>query len=181
MEETMGEVFAAPLSGDPLHHFVGVLGVICVAVLQARVGRSGAFWQIVWALPGTLLHELSHLVVAAVTGGRPVGFTILPRRAPEGGWILGSVSISRPWMFSALPSALAPLALNLFGYYLFVHWGKWFPPDLPHTLLRYLAVYVFAYGSIPSGRDLRVAISSPLGVVLYGGVAAVLWVALGAS
>jgi hypothetical protein len=159
-------------------HFCGLLLVILLAVLQGRVGRAGAFWQICWALPGTLLHELSHLIVAAVTGGRPVGFSIVPRR--EGGqrWRLGSVTISSPGPISALPSALAPLALNVVAYYLYLEWGSWFPGDLPHTLLMYLVIYLFCYSSIPSGQDLKVALSSPAGVLLYallGGGAWLVW------
>lgn len=161
------------------HHFAGVLLVIFLAVLQGRVGKVGPFWQICWALPGTLLHELSHLVVAAVTGGRPVGFSIVPRR--EGGhggverWLLGSVTISRPGPVSALPSALAPLMLNLVAYFLYLQWGKWFPADLPHTLFMYAGIYLFSYSSIPSGQDMKVAVSSPFGVLLYGTLGAAGW------
>ncbi|OGU12768.1 MAG: hypothetical protein A2075_05270 [Geobacteraceae bacterium GWC2_58_44] len=161
------------------HHFAGVLLVILLAVLQGRVGRIGTFWQICWALPGTLLHELSHLVVAAVTGGRPVGFSIIPRREASRGsgqrWQLGSVTISRPGPVSALPSALAPLALNVVAYYLYQGWGSWFPRDLAHTLLMYAAVYLFCYSSIPSGQDVRVALSSPFGLLLYAALGAGAW------
>jgi hypothetical protein len=165
---------ALTAEGAVWHHFAGVLMVILLAVLQGRVGRIGAFWQICWALPGTVLHELAHLIVAAVTGGRPVGFSIIPHR-DRGGWLLGSVTISRPGPISALPSALAPLALNAVGYYLYRGWGRWFPPDLPHTLLMYAAVYLFCYSSIPSGQDVKVALSSPLGLVLYAALGAGGW------
>lgn len=168
-----------PEGGEPWHHFAGLLLVILLAVLQGRVGRIGAFWQICWALPGTLLHELSHLVVAAVTGGRPVGFSIVPRREPGRGagerWLLGSVTISRPGPVSALPSGLAPLALNAVAYYLYRGWGGWFPADLQHTLLMYAAVYLFCYSSIPSGQDLKVALSSPVGLMLYAGLCGGAW------
>jgi len=123
-----GTTIYPPAAGyAPWHHFAGLLLVILLAVLQGRVGRIGTRWQICWALPGTLLHELSHLLVAAVTGGRPVGFSIVPRRQTEGAsrgvWVLGSVTISRPGPLSALPSALAPLALNAVAYYLYLGWG----------------------------------------------------------
>jgi hypothetical protein len=161
---------------EPWHHFAGLLLVISLAVLQGRVGRIGTFWQICWALPGTILHELSHLLVAAVTGGRPVGFSIIPRRDGSGGrWLLGSVTISRPGPISALPSALAPLALNAVAYYLYRGWGRWFPVDLPHTLLMYAAVYLFCYSSIPSGQDVKVALSSPFGLMLYTVLGAGVW------
>ncbi len=161
------------MAGDPVrwHHFAGVLLVIAMAVLQARVGRAGALWQICWALPGTLLHELSHLVVATVTGGRPVGFSLIPRREGEGRWVLGAVTISNAGAISALPSAFAPLLLNVVAYYLYLGWNTWFPADLLHTLLMYVAIYVFSYSSIPSGQDVRVALSNPAGVLLYGGAA----------
>ncbi|GAW68102.1 uncharacterized protein GPEL0_01f4279 [Geoanaerobacter pelophilus] len=149
------------------HHFAGVLLVIMLAVLQGRVGRAGAFWQICWALPGTFLHELSHLIVAAVSGGRPVGFSIFPRREGRERWVLGSVTISRPGPVSALPSALAPLLLNLVAYYLYQQWARWFPSDLAHTLLMYVVIYVFCYSSVPSGQDFKVAFSRPSGVALY--------------
>jgi len=153
--------------GEPWHHFAGVLLVILLAVLQARVGRAGAFWMICWALPGTVLHELAHLIVAVVTGGRPVGFSIVPHRESAGVWRLGSVTISRPGPISALPSALAPLALNLVAYYLFRNWSRWYPLDLPHTLMMYAAIYLFSYSSIPSGQDVKVALSSRTGMALY--------------
>jgi hypothetical protein len=164
---------------EPWYHFAGLLLVILLAVVQGRVGRIGTFWQICWALPGTILHELAHLIVAAVTGGRPVGFSIIPHRdGYRGGWVLGSVTISRPGPVSALPSALAPLALNAVAYYLYRSWGRWFPLDLPHSLAMYAAVYLFSYSSIPSGQDVKVALSSPVGLLFYaalGGGAWFLW------
>ncbi|HJV34833.1 hypothetical protein, partial [Geomonas sp.] len=126
----------------------------------------------------TILHELSHLLVGAVTGGRPVGFSIIPRRAGQGRWVLGSVTISRPGVISALPSALAPLALNVVAYYLYRHWWSWFPADLPHTLLMYVAIYLFSYSSIPSGQDFKVALSSPLGVAFYASLTCGAWFVL---
>ncbi|HBA87344.1 MAG TPA: hypothetical protein DCZ75_04940 [Geobacter sp.] len=175
----MDGIIEAAGAPERWHHFTGVLLVISLAVLQGRVGRAGAFWQICWALPGTLLHELSHLVLAAVTGGRPVGFSVIPRREAGSGatarWVLGSVTISRSGPVSALPSALAPLLLNVVAYYLYVGWGGWFPADLPHTLLMYVVIYVFSYSSIPSGQDVKVALSSPAGVLLYGLLGGVGW------
>ena len=164
---------------QPWQHFAGLLLVILLAVLQGRVGRIGAFWQICWALPGTILHELSHLLVAAVTGARPVGFSVVPRREAGRGsgerWLLGSVTISRPGPLSALPSGLAPLALNGVAYYLYRRWSGWFAPDLGHTLLMYAAIYLFSYSSIPSGQDLKVAISSPFGLLLYAAAGTAAW------
>ena len=169
MEGVLQQIAAFQLHGE-WRHFVGLLVVIMLALLQRRVGRGGAFWQICWFLPGTLLHELSHLIVAAATGGRPVGFSIIPRREGGGRWRLGSVTISRPGTLSALPSGLAPLGLNVAAYYIYAGWSGWFASDLQHTLLMYLVVYLFCYSSIPSAQDLKVAFSRPSGVLLYGGL-----------
>jgi hypothetical protein len=174
MSGTINQHLAAP-GGEPWHHFAGLLLVILLAVLQGRAGRIGAFWQICWALPGTILHEISHLVVATVTGGRPVGFSVVPRRQGGDRWLLGSVTISRPGPISALPSALAPLALNGVAYYLYRGWTGWFPPDLPHTLLMYATIYLFCYSSIPSGQDFKVACSSTVGLFLYTAMGGALW------
>lgn len=81
--------------------------------------------------------------------------------------MLGSVTISRPGPLSALPSGLAPLALNVVAYYLYLNWWSWFRVDLPHTLLMYGAIYLFCYSSIPSGQDIRVALSNLPGLLLY--------------
>ena len=61
------------------------------------------------------------------------------------------------------------------AYYLYRGWGGWFPPDLPHPLLMYLAIYLFCYSSIPSGQDLKVAVSSPFGLLLYTALGAGAW------
>ena len=174
MESMLQQAVAFQGRGE-LGHFIGLLLVILLAVLQGRVGRAGAFWQIYWFLPGTVLHELSHLVIAAVTGGRPVGFSIIPRREGGGRWRLGSVTISRPGMLSALPSGLAPLCLNVVAYYIYLGWHGWFGAGLAHTLLMYPVLYLFCYSSIPSGQDLKVAFSSPAGVLLYGAAVGGAW------
>ncbi|UFS72007.1 hypothetical protein LPW11_07395 [Geomonas sp. RF6] len=168
---------SSPLDGR-WHHFAGVLLVIVLATLQGRVGRAGAFWQICWALPGTVLHETAHLLVAFVTGAKPAGFSILPRRDGPARWILGSVTIRNPGILSALPSALAPLGLVMVAYYLFIGWVTWFPADLPHTLLQYATVYVFSYSAIPSDQDVKIALSRPAGVAIYFCIGCGAWVLL---
>ena len=157
-------------------HFIGILLIIILAFLQGRVGRVGTFWQIVYALPGTFLHELSHFLVALVTGGRPTSFSIIPcpkdclmgdgsvRRR----WTLGSVAIANPGLISAFPTAMAPLLLNLAAWQLHARWFTWFPRDPVHILAMYGAMYLFVSGSVPSGQDMKVACSSLIGLVLYG-------------
>ena len=161
-----------------VYHFAGIILTIFLAAIQGRIGRVGTFWQILYAIPGTLLHELVHFLVALVTGGRPTGFSIIPRpresSLADGSlrrmWVLGSVSIGNAGTLSALPTGLAPLALIGAAYYLYSHWFLWYPADLQHTLLMYLSVYLLCYSSVPSMQDIKVAFSSITGLILYGGL-----------
>ena len=171
-------------SSDPLRwHFAGIMLTVFLAALQARVGRVAPWWQVLSALPGTIAHELSHLIVAFISGGRPRGFTVIPRsqehRRGDGAvvklWTLGSVTIGNAGVLSAFPTGLAPLLLNVVAWYLYRHWFSWFPQDLPHTLGLYLAVSVLCSSSLPSAQDVRVAFSSLSGVALYGGVIVTCW------
>jgi hypothetical protein len=171
------------ISDDMTSHFAGIILTIFLAATQGRIGRIGSFWQILYAVPGTILHETAHFLVALVTGGRPSGFTIIPRAREctlaDGSlrrmWVLGSVTIGNAGTLSAVPAGLAPLLLIGAAYYLFSHWFAWFPADLPHTLLMYLTVYLFSYSSIPSPRDIKVACSSLTSMALYGGLFALVW------
>lgn len=158
------------------NHFAGILLTIILAASHERIGRTGSFWPIIFALPGTVLHELAHFVVALVTGGKPRGFSIVPHRRcctlADGSsrklWILGSVTLGNAGMFSAVPTALAPLGLIVVAWYLYRHWFSWFPGDTVHTLLLYATVYLFCYSSIPSSTDLKVAFSHLPSLLFYG-------------
>ena len=71
-------------------------------------------WPLLFALsiwPGTLAHELLHFLAGWLTGAKPVSLSVIPRRKPEGGWILGSVAFTRLRWWNSVPVGLAPLAL----------------------------------------------------------------------
>ncbi|GFE56565.1 hypothetical protein [Geobacter sp. AOG1] len=165
-------------------HFIGLILAIVLAAVHGRIGTAGPFWQILYALPATLLHELSHLVIAFITGGRPAGFSIIPTprlaTLADGtvrrGWVLGSVTIRNAGLLASFPTGLAPLLLIPLAWFLYRHWFAWFPADLPHTLFLYLAVYLCTAGAVPSTQDLRVAFSSLAGVALYGTLLVFVWV-----
>ncbi len=174
----------ATVNTDPATlHFMGIVLAATLGALQGRADRSGPFWQILVRLPGTLLHETAHFVVAFLTGGRPSGFTIIPRRtvgitaagSVRQVWVLGSVTVTNPSTLAAFPSGFAPLLLLPFAWLLYRHWFTWFPVDLPHTLLMYVAVVVCCSGSVPSTQDVSVAFSRPLGLLLYATVGCGVW------
>jgi hypothetical protein len=154
-----------------------------LGAIQGRADRVGPFWMILVRLPGTFLHELAHLVVAFITGGKPAGFSIIPRRtvgittdgSPRRVWVLGSVTITNPSVLAAFPSGFAPFLLLPFAWFLYREWFVWFPSDLPHTLLMYIVVVVCCGSSLPSAQDVAVALTRPLGVILYAAVGAGAW------
>lgn len=156
-------------------HFAGIVLAATLGVVQGRADRIGPFWMILVRLPGTVLHELAHLVMAFITGGRPVGFTIIPRRilgvTPDGVerrvWVLGSVTLANPSSVAAFPTGMAPLLLFPLAWFLYRTWFLWFPFDLLHTLLLYVVVVVCCGSAVPSAQDFAVAFSRPLGALLY--------------
>lgn len=176
---------AASATDPALAHFAGIVLAAALGGIQGRSERLGPLRMILIRLPGTLLHELAHLAVAFIIGGRPVGFTVIPRRTvalgadgtPRRVWLLGAVTIANPSALAALPSALAPLLLLPVAWFLYRSWFCWFPPDVLHTLMMYVAVVVCSGSALPSGQDLRVAFSRPLGVALYTLLGAGAWYA----
>lgn len=124
------------------------------------------------ALPGTFFHELSHFLVAAVTGGRPSSFSVIPRRV-EGGYVLGQVGFRNPRAYNILPIGLSPLLLLPLAYWLY-RWIAFNHASLPAWLigLCLFATGSLIHGALPSGADLRL-------VWRYGRVPLALFAALG--
>lgn len=136
---------------------------------QAR--RS--FWLFsLLVLPGTLCHELCHWAMGHLLGGRPVRFSVLPKREGQG-WVLGSVSFANLRWYNAFFVGLAPLLL-LPGAYVLLLWRLGAQPEFGWFevgMVFLLANLVF--GAIPSWQDLRIAARSPIGWLLLAGL--LLW------
>lgn len=148
-------------------------GVAALLWLLARARRS--FWLIsVLALPGTVCHELCHWAVGRLLNGRPVRFTVIPRREGRG-FVLGAVAFSNVRWYNAFFIGLAPLLLLPGAYGLFA-WriGRAVAFGWPEAgLVFLLANLVFA--ALPSGQDLRIAARSPIGWLLLAGALAWGW------
>lgn len=134
-----------------------------------------SFWLFsLLVLPGTLCHELCHWTLGHLLNGRPVRFTVVPRREGRG-WVLGAVALSNLRWYNAFFIGLAPLALLPAAYGLLL----WRLNGHPHlgwseaAMVFLLANLVF--GAIPSGQDLRIAARSPIGWLLLAGVLAWGW------
>ena len=157
-----------------LHQAGFVPSVALVLVLYALLrGVRGSMWRIaLLSLPGTIAHELTHLVVGFVLHAKPHGFSIWPR--PFGNtWTLGSVSFRNIGLLNGAFVALAPLLLLPIAWLCLIHalvplwidgqWGWW-------LLAGYLAATAL-FAALPSFQDIRIGGPS---LLLYATVSALL-------
>lgn len=138
--------------------------IIFLSVLHGRTARMGTLPMVLWRFPSTLIHEISHAILAVVTRSGISGFSLLPKRI-DGGWMLGSVQCSRIGMFSAFPIGLAPL-INLPLAWLAYH--------RLHNLTGYILTFILLTAAIPSDQDCKVAFAtSIIGTLVWCMIAAV--------
>lgn len=149
------------------------LALVIVVCILLR-GLRHSMWRVaLLALPGTIAHELTHLIVGFVLRARPHGFSVWPR-AQGSGWRLGSVSFQRIGLFNAAWIALSPLLLLpvawlcltqiLLPLWAAGRWGWW-------LLAGYLTATAL-FAALPSLQDIKVGARS---LLLYAAIAALLW------
>ncbi len=159
------------------------------AALAYLAGMAAALWLLNQAkrsfwlfsllvLPGTFCHELCHWLAGHLLNGRPVHFTVLPRREGRG-LVLGAVTLSNLRWYNAFFIGLAPLVLLPAAYGLLL-WRLGGKPTLgwPEVAMVFLLANL-VFGSVPSWQDLRVAARSPIGWLLLAGGLAWGWLRIG--
>ncbi|HET9483348.1 MAG TPA: hypothetical protein VFO79_05270 [Xanthomonadales bacterium] len=147
------------------------LAFVALTLVLMRAARR---WLPLYALlvwPGTVLHELSHWLVALLLGGQPGSLSVVPVRT-ERGLRLGSVGVRRLRGFNALPIGLAPLLLAPLALLALVHAARVEPRSWVHWALLYVATSA-AVCCLPSFADLKIVASRPLGSLAYVALAAV--------
>ena len=142
-------------------------GWLCLGLLAAVLWLFQKAKRLFWAfsllvLPGTFCHETCHYLSGLVLNGRPVSFSVWPRRE-ENQILLGTVMMANLTWYNAFFIGMAPLALLPGAWGLF-RWilGQRLPAGLALVLLIFLVANL-AYGSVPSGQDFRIAARSPVG------------------
>ena len=152
--------------------YLGATAAVLWLMNQAR----GSFWLLsLLALPGTLCHEVCHWVAGWLLNGKPVRFTVIPRREGRG-YVLGSVHFANLRWYNAFFVGMAPLVMLPLAYGLFI-WRMAARPALgwPEAAMVFLIANL-VFGSVPSWQDIRIAARSPFGwLLLAGGLA---WVGL---
>ena len=146
--------------------------VAAVSVLLRSVRDS--MWRVaLLSLPGTVAHELTHLIVGFLLRAKPHGFSVWPR--PRGRtWRLGSVSFGNVGLLNGAWVALAPLLLLpvawlclaeiLLPLWMSRQWGWW-------LLAGYLAATVL-FAALPSLQDIKLGGRS---LFLYAALGGLLW------
>lgn len=142
-----------------------VLGMLLRQVLRHPLLQAIFLW------PGTLVHEALHLLVGTLLNGRPVSFSLWPRRVGHGQWILGSVGFVNLRWYNAVFIGLAPLLAIVLVVFL--------APPLPPAgwtpqstdVVRWLLATPLLAMCLPSATDWKLAMKS---WPLFGLVAA-LW------
>lgn len=158
-----------------VHSPLLIIGYLAAAIVMGAVHRrlasSGSFVAILYCLPFTIMHETAHFAVALLTGGRPSSFSVWPRREGKR-WVLGSVS-AVPTLLSAAPTALAPLGWLVIGYYVLALW-QFRPAGIPEYLIV-VVLYACTAACTPSWQDIKVALTHPFSLLVWGGGAYLVW------
>ncbi len=87
-----------------LHREIQAVFLILTRSPKATIGLFSVLF-----LPGVLLHELSHFIVAKLLGVRTGNFSLVPRLTPEGQLILGYVETARSDYLRDSLVGMAPL------------------------------------------------------------------------
>lgn len=120
-------------------------------------------WKMKWNsmtllfyLPSTILHELSHLLIAFVLGGNPSAISLIPKKEGKH-YILGTVTFLPKW-YNALFVGFAPLSLWGIAGYLFI---------TNNVLIVSPLFYWLLVGGMPSRQDIKIGIKHSFGIILF--------------
>jgi len=157
-------------AGTAPYYLAAIIGVVLLLALSRRF--LPMFF--ILALPATLAHELTHLILGWLSHGQPSGFSLLPRRKGSH-YVLGTVTCRNVRWYNGLLIGLAPLALLPFTVILF----RWRTQsvttfDLSEAGWVY-ATACLALATLPSWQDIKVAMTSSWLLLLLVAVAITFW------
>jgi hypothetical protein len=151
----------------------------CVYLAAVAAIAAGLHWMqrmprffSLLSLPGTVGHELLHLLVGTLTLARPVAASLLPKFHRDGSATLGYVMFANIRWYNALFVGFAPLLALPVTLWL-VQYRSSLPP--PFTLWELAWVYgaaSLAISCTPSRADVEIVLSKPAGLVVYVAAAA---------
>lgn len=146
-----------------------LLILLVIVLLRIKYATYTSMWASALVnIPGTFLHELMHYTVGLILNARPCNFTLLPKRAENGSYIMGSVGFRNVTFYNAVPAAMAPLLLLVIGFYINRYYLPQMAPTMPNYILYVLVQTIIIENAMPSGADFRVAGMYLRGILLYG-------------
>lgn len=159
-------------SASPFAILIILLGSSLGVCANWLPGRAGALL----GLPGTAMHETAHWLVALLLGARPGLISLIPHER-DGYLVRGYVRVHRMGWFSTAPIALAPLPFGLYAAWMSFDQALSSGAQLSVLGWGYLAGS-FTWACLPSGIDLRLALSKPLGLFPLIGATYLIWMLL---
>jgi hypothetical protein len=125
--------------------------------LLFRHNSFAAYLSAIIFLPGTIIHELAHFLIATVLFVRTGDFDLLPKKSDEGQLKLGSVKIAQTDFIRRNLIGFAPLFIGILAIFLS---ASFLPTELfqnisawPHLLLLFLII-IISSTMYPSKKDL---------------------------
>ena len=143
-----------------------ILILVLILVFLKNV-KSNFYFISFFTLPGTFMHELMHYIFSFILNGKPVSFTIIPKKTNiidgQGRKIgysatLGSVgSLNIRW-YNGVFIAIAPLLLYPIAIYLIV-----LLKSIENNIIYFVTIYIISnllYSGFPSTTDWKLAFNS---------------------
>ncbi len=126
------------------------------------------------AWPGTVAHELLHLITGLLLGAKPSAMGLFPKSLGNGRWQLGYVEFVNLRWWNAPWTAMAPMLLAPLSLVLTVGWVHplWLTGDFTGAALGLYLCATLLQASWPSSTDFEVAFP---GLVVLALLAAWLW------
>lgn len=164
------------LGADGFHADAFITVVLVILISRLKHVHCRDLWSAALVNGiGVFLHEVAHFMVALFLGGRPVRFSVWPKRTASG-YLFGSVTCTRINPFNALPIGLAPLALFPLAWWIDQHFFVYFPANPINHLVYVFLLVIVIDNALPSVVDWHMARRHPLGVLGWVGLMVGVWV-----
>lgn len=137
-----------------------IIGVILAILVLFRQIKGNFILYSIGTLPATFFHELTHLFISLFLNGRPVSFTILPKRVERENSVfyeLGSVGSANITWYNGIFIGLSPFLLWLSAYYIFISIDD--NPFSTINIIKMITIAMFIEGGLPSIPDFKIAAS----------------------
>jgi len=132
-----------------------------ILLLSLSLRRISYNLYMIFLLPGTIAHELSHFIIGLITLASPTKFSLIPYKNKDSNyWVLGSVEFNNLNMFNAIFTGFAPLSLIYVAYRIYMNINL-------NQFLMIFIIFQLIISSIPSRQDLKIVLSYKLGIIFY--------------